>query len=144
MSITQDVIDDYIERLQSANLGLAISEMPDSPSAYALRHTVGEVLVQYSNSNYAPPAEGGQNYPGALTKPQPQQRQLNIQLTVVLKSLRGPNGTNQKLDDVRNCLKEFRPRHCLSQVWFKQDGFIKETQGIWHYGISTAVTLWEK
>lgn len=144
MSVTQDIIADYIERLTNAKLGLAISEMPDSPSSYALKHAVGEVLVQYSASQYAPPTESGQNYQGAPTKPQPQQRQINIQLTVVLKSLRGPNGTNQKIDEIRDALKQFRPRHCLTQVWFKEDGFISEKQGVWQYGISTAVLLWEK
>ena len=144
MSITQDIIDDYIERLKTAHPQLSVIQTPDNPSAYALRHPVGEILVQYTSSDFAEPDNTGGNYPGAPVVDRPQRRRLNIQLTLVLRALSGANGTTITLDDVRNSLKKFRPRHCLTQVYFLGEGFISEKQGIWQYGLRTAVELWEK
>lgn len=144
VSITQDVIDDYVARIKAAFPELSVLEMPDQPSTYALIHPKGEILVQYSNSDFAAPESSGQNYQGAPVRDVPQRRRINIQLTVVLRSLRGVTGTTQVLDRLRGGLKKFRPRHCLSQVYFVSEGFISEKQGIWQYGLSTAVELWEK
>ena len=144
MSITQDIIDDYIERLKTAHPQLSVIQTPDNPSAYALRHPVGEILVQYTSSDFAEPDNTGGNYPGAPVVDRPQRRRLNIQLTLVLRALSGANGTTITLDDVRNSLKKFRPRQCLTHVYFQGEGFISEKQGIWQYGLRTAVELWEK
>lgn len=144
MSITQDIIEDYKQRLIDAALGVAVSDTPDSPSGYALRHPVGEILVQYTNSDFMEPPPSTGDYQGAPLRDVPQRRRVNIQLTLVLKSLRGPNGTTEKLDAVRNSLKKFRPRHCLTQVYFVSEGFISEKQGVWQFGLNTAVELWEK
>lgn len=143
-SITQDIIDDVVARLKQQNPTLSVIETPDNPSAYALRHPVGEILVQYTSSDFAEPDNTGGNYPNAPVVDRPQRRRINIQLTLVLKSLKGANGTTATLDQVRNSLKKFRPRHCLTQVYFLGDGFISEKQGIWQYGLRTAVELWEK
>lgn len=145
MSITQDVTDDYVARLKVAfDKQLSVKETPDKPSDYALVHPVGEILVQYTSSDFADPAKTGGDYEGAPVRDVPQRRRLNIQLTLVLRSLSGANGTTQTLDAVRDSLKKFRPRHCLTQVYFTGEGFISEKQGIWQYGLRTAVELWEK
>ena len=143
-SITQDIIDDVVARLKQHHPTLSVVETPDNPSAYALRHLIGEILVQYTSSDFAEPDNTGGNYPGAHAVDRPQRRRVNIQLTLVLKSLTGANGTTVTLDQVRNSLKKFRPRHCLTQVYFLGEGFISEKQGIWQYGLRTAVELWEK
>ncbi|MCX5466495.1 Gp37 family protein [Acinetobacter nematophilus] len=143
-SITQDIIDDYVARLTEHHKNLSVKETPDNPSNYALRHPVGEILVQYTSSDFAEPDNTGGNYPNAPVVDRPQRRRVNIQLTLVLKSLKGANGTTATLDQVRNSLKKFRPRHCLTQVYFLGEGFISEKQGIWQYGLRTAVELWEK
>ena len=143
-SITQDIIDDVVARLKQHHPTLSVVETPDNPSAYALRHLIGEILVQYTSSDFAEPDNTGGNYPGAPAVDRPQRRRVNIQLTLVLKSLTGANGTTVTLDQVRNNLKKFRPRHCLTQVYFLGEGFISEKQGIWQYGLRTAVELWEK
>lgn len=145
MSITQDILDDYIARLTAAHgKRLSVKETPDNPSNYALVHPIGEILVQYTSSDFAEPANTGGNYQGAPLHDLPQKRRVNIQLTLVLRSLGGANGTTQVLDDVRDSLKKFRPRHCLTQLYFTGEGFISEKQGIWQYGLRTAVELWEK
>lgn len=144
MSITQDIVDDYIQRLKDGDLKVAVSETPDNPSAYALRHPVGEILVQYTNSDFMEPDLSNLDYQGAPERTVPQKRRVNIQLTLVLRSLRGSHGTGQKLDAVRDCLKQFRPRHCIKQVYFVSEGFISEKQGIWQFGLNTATELWEK
>ena len=143
-SITQDIIDDVVARLKQHHPTLSVVETPHNPSAYALRHLIGEILVQYTSSDFAEPDNTGGNYPGAPAVDRPQRRRVNIQLTLVLKSLTGANGTTVTLDQVRNSLKKFRPRHCLTQVYFLGEGFISEKQGIWQYGLRTAVELWEK
>ncbi len=143
-STTKDIVNDYIERLKQRDLKLSVIRTPDKPSEYALKHPVGEILVQYTSSDFAEPDNSGGNYPGAPEVDRPQKRRINIQLTVVLRSLRGSDGTEEKLDAVRNSLKKFRPRHCLTQVYFVGEGFISEKQGIWQYGLRTAVELWEK
>ena len=143
-SITQDIIDDVVARLKQHHPTLSVVETPDNPSAYALRHLIGEILVQYTSSDFAEPDNTGGNYPGAPAVDRPQRRRVNIQLTLVLKSLTGANGTTVTLDQVRNSLKKFRPRHCLTQVYFLGEGFISEKQGIWQYGLRTAVERWEK
>lgn len=143
MSKTQAIIDDYITRLKEHISDLAISEMPDSPSSYALKHPQGEILVQYVGSEFAEPDLSGCNYPNAPLLDRPQRRRINIQLTLVIKSLRSANSTTARLDDIRNSLKKFRPTDCLTQVYFVAESFISETQGIWQYGIKTAVELWE-
>lgn len=143
-SITQEIIDDYVARLKAAHSTLSVIGTPDNPSTYALRHPVGEVLVQYTSSDFAEPADTGANYQGAPLRDVPQRRRVNIQLTLVLRSLSSANGTTMTLDRVRNSLKKFRPRHCLTQVYFLGEGFISEKQGIWQYGLRTAVELWEK
>lgn len=143
-SVTQDIIDDFVARVAERNTKLSVKQTPDKPSDYALRHPVGEVLVQYSSSDFAEPDNTGGNYPNAPLVDRPQRRRVNIQLTLVLRSLSGANGTNITLDQVRNSLKKFRPRHCLTQVYFVGEGFISEKQGIWQYGLRTAVELWEK
>lgn len=144
MSQTQDIIDDYVARLSAAHKTLAVRETPDNPSGYAFMHPVGEILVQYSASDFAEPAHSGGDYIGAPLRDVPQRRRVNIQLTIVLRALAGANGTTQVLDAVRGSLKKFRPRHCLTQVYFLGEGFISEKQGIWQYGLRTAVELWEK
>lgn len=144
MSVTQDITDDYVARLKSAHPHLSVIETPDNPSTYALRHAIGEILVQYTSSDFAEPADTGANYQGAALRDIPQRRRINIQLTLVLRSLGGANGTTQVLDAVRDSLKKFRPRHCLTQVYFLGEGFISEKQGIWQYGLRSAVELWEK
>ena len=145
MSITQDIIDDYVARLATAfDKKLSVKETPDNPGNYALAHPIGEILVQYTSSDFAEPSDSGGNYQGAPLRDVPQKRRINIQLTLVLRSLRGANGTTQTLDAVKDSLKKFRPRHCLTQVYFLGDGFISEKQGIWQYGLRTAVELWEK
>ena len=143
-SITQDIIGDVVARLKQHHPTLSVVETPDNPSTYAFRHPVGEILVQYTSSDFAEPDNTGGNYPGAPVVDRPQRRRVNIQLTLVLKSLTGANGTTVTLDQVRNSLKKFRPRHCLTQVYFLGEGFISEKQGIWQYGLRTAVELWEK
>ncbi|WP_049044393.1 Gp37 family protein [Acinetobacter bereziniae] len=143
-SITQDILDDYVARLIQHHQKLSVKETPDKPSAYALKHPVGEILVQYTSSDFAEPENTGGNYQGAPLVDRPQRRRVNIQLTLVLRSLKGANGTTATLDQVRNSLKKFRPRHCLTQVYFLGEGFISEKQGIWQYGLRTAVELWEK
>lgn len=143
MSKTQAIIDDYIARLKEHINDLAISEMPDSPSQYALKHQKGEILVQYVGSEFAEPDLSGGNYPNAPLVDRPQRRRINIQLTLVIKSLRSASNTTTRLDDIRNALKKFRPTDCLTQVYFVGEQFIGETQGIWQYGIKTAVELWE-
>ena len=143
-SITQAIIDDVVARLKQHHPTLSVVETPDNPSTYALRHPVGEILVQYTSSDFAEPDNTGGNYPGAPVVDRPQRRRVNIQLTLVLRSLTGANGTTVTLDQVRNSLKKFRPRHCLTQVYFLGEGFISEKQGIWQYGLRTAVELWEK
>ena len=143
-SITQDIIDDVVARLKQHHPTLSVVETPDNPSTYALHHPVGEILVQYTSSDFAEPDNTGGNYPGAPVVDRPQRRRVNIQLTLVLRSLTGANGTTVTLDQVRNSLKKFRPRHCLTQVYFLGEGFISEKQGIWQYGLRTAVELWEK
>ena len=143
-SITQDILDDYVERLTAAHTKLSVRATPDNPSAYALIHPVGEILVQYTASDFAEPNNTAGNYLGAPVVDRPQKRRINIQLTLVLRSLGGANGTTQVLDHVRNSLKKFRPRHCLTQVYFLGEGFISEKQGIWQYGLRTAVELWEQ
>lgn len=144
MSKTQDIIDDYVERLKTAHPTLSVIQTPDNPSKYALRQPKGEIVVQYTSSDFAEPDNTGGNYPGAPLIDRPQRRRVNIQLTLVLRSLSGANGTTQVLDSVRDSLKKFRPRHCLTQVYFLGDGFISEEQGIWQYGLRTAVELWEQ
>lgn len=144
MPITQDIVDDYKQRLVAAALGVAVSDTPDKPSGYALIHPVGEILVQYTNSDFMEAPQSNGNYQGAPLRDVPQMRRVNIQLTLVLRSLLGPHGTTQKLDAVRDCLKKFRPRHCLTQVYFVSEGFISEKQGVWQFGLNTAVELWEK
>ena len=143
-SITQDILDDYVARLVQHHPKLSIKETPDQPSKYALIHPVGEILVQYTSSDFAEPDNSGGNYSGAPVVDRPQRRRVTIQLTLVLRSMRGANGTTQTLDNVRNSLKKFRPRHCLTQVYFLGEGFVNEKQGIWQYGLRTAVELWEK
>lgn len=143
MSKTQAIIDDYIARLKEQITDLAISEMPDSPSSYALKHPVGEILVQYIGSDFIAPDLSGGNYQNAPLVDRPQRRRVNIQLTLVLRSLKGANGTTQRLDAVRDALKKLRPQHCLTQVYFVAESFISEKQGIWQYGIKTAVEMWE-
>lgn len=143
-SITQDILDDFVARLTEQHKKLSVRSTPDNPSSYALRHAVGEILVQYTSSDFAEPDNSGGNYPGAPEVDRPQRRRINIQLTLVLRSLSGANGTTKTLDQVRNSLKKFRPRHCLTQVYFVGEGFISEKQGIWQYGLRTAVELWEK
>lgn len=143
-SITQDIINDVVARLKQLHPTLSVIETPDNPSGYALRHPAGEILVQYTSSDFAEPDNTGGNYPGAPVVERSQRRRVNIQLTLVLKSLGGANGTTVTLDQVRNSLKKFRPRHCLTQVYFLGEGFISEKQGIWQYGLRTAVELWEK
>lgn len=144
MSKTQDIIDDYVARLKEHHKKLSVNETPNSPSKYALIHPVGEILVQYTSSDYLEPEQSGGNYQGAPLRDVPQMRRINIQLTLVLRSLSGANGTATTLDAVKDSLKKFRPRHCLTQVYFLGDGFIKEENGIWQYGLRTAVELWEK
>lgn len=144
MSQTQDILDDYVTRLAAGHPKLSVRKTPDNPSNYALMHPVGEILVQYSSSEFAEPDNTGGNYPNAPVVDRPQRRRIQIQLTLVLRSLSGPDGTEVILDDVRNTLKKFRPRHCLTQVYFLGEGFISEKQGIWQYGLRTAVELWEK
>ena len=143
-SITQDIIDDVVARLKQHHPTLSVIATPDNPSSYALRHPVGEILVQYTSSDFAEPDNTGGNYPNAPVVDRPQRRRVNIQLTLVLRSLSGANGTTVTLDQVRNSLKKFRPRHCLTQVYFLGEGFVSEKQGIWQYGLRTAVELWEK
>ena len=143
-SITQAIIDDVVARLKQHHPTLSVVETPDNPATYALRHPVGEILVQYTSSDFAEPDNTGGNYSGAPVVDRPQRRRVNIQLTLVLRSLTGANGTTVTLDQVRNSLKKFRPRHCLTQVYFLGEGFISEKQGIWQYGLRTAVELWEK
>ena len=143
-SITQDIIGDVVARLKHHHPALSVIETPDNPSTYALRHAVGEILVQYTSSDFAEPDNTGGNYPNAPVVDRPQRRRINIQITLVLRSLKGANGTTITLDQVRNSLKKFRPRHCLTQVYFLGEGFVSEKQGIWQYGLRTAVELWEK
>lgn len=144
MSKTQAIIDDYIARLKERIADLAISEMPDSPSSYALKHPQGEILVQYIGSDFIEPDLSGGNYPNAPLVDRPQRRRVNIQLTLVLRSLRGANSTTQRLDQIRDAIKLLRPTNCLTQVYFVAESFIAEKQGIWQYGIKTAVEMWEK
>lgn len=143
-SNTQDIVDDYVARLKQWHPKLSVIETPDKPREYALKHPLGEILVQYTSSDFAEPDNTGGNYPNAPEIERPQRRRINIQLTLVLRSMRGANGTTLTLDAVRESLKKFRPRHCLTQVYFVGEGFIKENQGIWQYGLRTAVELWEQ
>ena len=144
MSQDQDIIEDYLARLKASHPQLSVIPTPDKPSSYALRHSIGELLVQYASSDYVDPATAGGDYIGAPLRDLPQRRRLNIQITVVVKSLSGAHGATEVLSTVRNSLKKFRPRHCLTQVYFTGEGFLSENQGVWHYGLKTAVEKWEK
>lgn len=144
MSQDQEIIEDYLTRLKASHPHLSVIPTPDKPSSYALRHPIGELLVQYASSDYVEPTATGGDYIGAPIRDLPQRRRLNIQITVVVKSLSGAHGATEVLSTVRDSLKKFRPRHCLTQVYFTGDGFISENQGVWQYGLRTAVEKWEK
>lgn len=138
-----DVQDAIVERLKAwpAFVDTNVDHFPDVPARYAFGAAGEELLVGYEGSQYA----------GAdAIVPVSQQRTVDFVVTVISRSLRGPSGVMQMIEDTRAALFGWKPITAggatlgFTPMVLTKDQFIGEDEGIWRYAIyfqSTTTTV---
>lgn len=117
-------------RLQVKITELEVENFPDDPDAYRLNHHLGALLVHYHGSKYGPSKDTGLVV---------QQRLIAMEVTLVLRSLYGDDGINERIESVRRALTGFCPPG-FSKLKPISDEFISHKCGEWRHVIDFSTT----
>lgn len=134
MSNIEDALDGIVARLQAwpALADYKADHFPDVPERYSFGAYGEELLVSFDGSTYA----------GAeAIAPRSQQRTVDFVVTIIARSLRGPTGVMQIIEDIRQALFGWAPTKTdasplgFTPMVMTKDQFIGEDEGIWRYAI---------
>jgi len=126
--VLEQVEQDLVSLVAAAVPDLRAEAFPDEPERYKLRHGQGAVLVVYRGSRYESPIGAG---------PIVQRRQLEWEINIVVRNLRGHANAYDALEQVRLAVTGFRPDGC-GPCWITRDGFVSQGNGIWQYALRVA------
>jgi hypothetical protein len=108
-------------------LGLKAEAYPDRPETYPFTHPVGVVLVLYRGSTYGPPK---------ATDVMTQGRDLDYELTVLVRNLRSHQGAYPVLDALRGGLAGWMAPGAIQGARLGRDGFQSRNEGgVWQYAV---------
>ena len=140
---TLPIIDSVVERLKEKLPNVAAEYFPEEPKNYRLNHPVGALLVSFPGSVFGLPPASGQNAAQLPGRVRPQEREVGLRITVVLRQLNGRNGAIDVLDDVRDALRGFRPPGCRSDLAYLGEQFLGQLDGLWQYALDARTTTWD-
>jgi hypothetical protein len=124
MTSTNDMLKAIQEKIAQAHPNLSVELFPDRPDQYRLNHPVGAVLVSYSGSSYT--TENLINVSSCM-------REMNVSLTMMVRSLNGDKGAIAITDSVRNTIHGQVLEGALSNIELVKDSFAGNDNGIWQY-----------
>ena len=127
MSNTIEAIEQAIVARLLARPGLSqfqVEAWPSDAAQYVLRSQLGAVLVGYKGSHYGPPVP---------TDGVAQDRQMEFEVTAMVRGLRDHSGGYPVLEEVRLALTGWMAPGALRPAFFTKDGFVGEEQGVWEF-----------
>lgn len=127
LAIETAIIDRLKARLPAE---IRVEQFPDDPSTFQLLGNCA-VLVHYAGSDDRDPDRAG---------PMAQEEQLDWDIHVVTRNLRGNAGIYQVLSTVRKALLGYRPAGA-SKMWKQSTDFTRQKSGIWDYTMTMSCTV---
>lgn len=141
MSITVEIVEATLERLQSALPELAVELYPDRPETYRLNHPVGALLLGYPGSTHEAGmplgyagSVGSRGVPMGLVA---QERTLRLECVLAVRRLWGEHGAVALLDRLRTALVGWIPPHAEA-VHAGEERSLSEAAGVWWYSATYA------
>nr|VFK17453.1 MAG: Gp37 protein [Candidatus Kentron sp. LPFa] len=128
---TYEALEDAVlERLAARFPHLRVERYPDNPEGYHLKHPKGALLTRYAGSRYGAPESLGIIV---------QERRIDLEITLFLRSLHGKEGIGAVLEAVRRALTGFAPP-AFGGLIPRADGFQGEGNGKWRYAMDFSTT----
>jgi Gp37 protein len=119
--------DAVVARLQAEMDGYTVDRFPDVPARYPWAGADKLLLVAYERSNYGD---------AASLEPFYQDRTYELSVTVVVRSLRGPEGAGDTIDAVADALMGWSPPTGGTPLLLLRDEFVSEDQGTWRFVVA--------
>lgn len=116
-----------VARLRALVHGVDVDHFPDVPERYAWAKTRQTLLVGYEGSTYATPSE--------TLAPSSTTETVELGVTVLVRSLRGPLGAPALIARVRRALFGWRPPTGGGALVPTRSQFVSEDQGVWRFVI---------
>jgi hypothetical protein len=140
VSTMEDVVAAIKARLVAAFPAIEVEDFPDEPDQYVFVARDQKLLVAYERSTFGTDPESI----APLSLP----RTPEFSVTVLVRSLRGPTGATQTIDDVIRALFGWRPTKDdgsslgVGPLMPTKDELLGQDQGTWRFVISfTASTV---
>ncbi len=111
-------------------LGLKVEAFPDRPEDYVFSHPVGVALVRYHESPYAKPDR---------TDYVIQNRDLQFEITIMVRNLRKHQGLYPVLEATRAVLQGFRSPKSRAATYMVSERFLEQKDGVWKYAVLVTV-----
>lgn len=123
--MTEQWENEIIQLLQTNIQNCGVKAYPETPKNYKPKHSVGEILVRYDYSKYSQ-TDISQSY---------QEREVNMELVLYYRRLRGKTGLYPVMENVKQILYGKRLTNTTSGIQFEREDLIGEDNGIWAFGM---------
>lgn len=107
--------------------GRVIKSYPDKPAAYKMLAKQLELLVVFRGGDFESPK--------ATAKRAPQRREVNFEISVMVRSLGGHQGAYAVLEQVRLALQGWKPLPDADPIEIVRDTFLDVTAGEWTWAV---------
>jgi len=131
---TGDIVDAAVTHLSARIQTLVVEHFPDDPSQYALMHPTGAVLVAYGGSRF-----GEVEDLDAIV----QDRDAQLDITLLIRGLQGPSGANAHLDAIRTALTGFKVGGAQSKLKPMRERLVGHDNGIWRFEMNFSAKVRE-
>lgn len=121
------IADAIVARLKARFQGWKVDRFPDVPARYPFLSAQRELLVSYEESNYGEPES---IWPASVP------RTASFAVTILVRSLKGPNGAAATIDDVRKALFGWQAPQGGTPFVPTRDRFVSEDEGVWRFVVS--------
>lgn len=125
--MSETLPDLAVARLRELVHGVDVDHFPDVPDRYPWAKARHSLLVGYEGSSFDTPSD--------TFAPSSTSETIELGVTVLVRSLRGPHGAQGLLARVRRALFGWRPPTGGSALIPTRSQFVSEDQGVWRFVI---------
>jgi hypothetical protein len=126
------LVDEVIARLTAELPDISVTNFPDDPAKYPFGKKAAELLVNYGGSDYGDPD---------AIAPISQPRDVDVEVTLLMRNLRGPTGATEAIDRVRVALTGWRASLGGAALTPVRDRFVAHADGVWRFVITFRTTI---
>lgn len=121
-----------VARLKARFPRFKVDHFPDVPERHPFASATRELLVAYEGSTFGEPQSMDPVYCD---------RAVEWGVTLLVRSLRGPDGAQTMIEEVRKALMGWRAPQGGQRFMPTGDRFVSEENGVWRFLISFRVTV---